>query len=92
MHDAITFRQELLNEHFQHLHSQEDKDAEERREDKEPEWYPAGISPLHIPKEGPGDGGGTLPSPEVIMAEMRWMDSKNISAKELHDAAFHIQR
>lgn len=50
------------------------------------EWYPAGVSPSNYPCE---EEIGVFPAEEMQLYEV---DSKTVSTKDLHTAAFHIQR
>ena len=68
-----------MKEHFEFISGEE-------RTEVEPEWYPAGVSPWYREEEN------YQMEEEIPIHEMTWMDSKDVSTKDLHNAAVHIQR
>ncbi len=55
-------------------------------------WYPAGVSLWYDGEEQEGSEDEIAPAEEVTSDDIGWMDSKNVSTRELHNVAIHIRR
>lgn len=88
---CVIVRHELLKEHFQRRIDQKE-DGRDMGVNN-PEWFPAGVSPSRFPWEGEGEEfEGMSVAEEVQEYQMSWMDSQQLSARELHRAAAGIKR